>query len=157
MPTFRTQDGSTAYAEGWGLYAEWLAKEMPGTYKDPYSEYGRLMSEMWRAIRLVVDTGLHAKGWTEQQAVDYFRANSSVPAAAVKSEVQRYLVNPGQATAYKIGMIKIQDLRKKAEAELGDKFDIRGFHDTVLGGGAMPLDLLEKRVDRWIAEKKAAA
>ena len=157
IPKFRTQYNTTAYAEGWGLYSEWLAKEIPDTYKTDYAEFGRLMSEMWRAIRLVVDTGLHAKGWTEQQAIEYFTANSSVPAAAVKSEVQRYLVNPGQATAYKIGMIKIQDLRKKAEAELGDKFDIRGFHDTVLGGGAMPLDLLEKRVDRWIAEKKAAA
>jgi len=155
VPQFRTQYFSTAYAEGWGLYSEWLAKEMPGTYQDPYSEYGRLMSEMWRAIRLVVDTGLHAKGWTEQQAIDYFRANSSVPDAAIKSEVQRYLVIPGQATAYKVGMIKIQQLRKKAEAELGDKFDIRGFHDAVLGGGAMPLDLLEKRVDHWIAESKA--
>ncbi|WP_407353533.1 DUF885 domain-containing protein [Luteimonas sp. R10] len=155
VPTFRTQYSSTAYAEGWGLYSEWLAKEMPGTYEDPYSEYGRLTSEMWRAIRLVVDTGLHAKGWTEQQAVDYFSANSSIPSAAVRSEVQRYLIMPGQATAYKVGMIKIQELRRKAEAELGDSFDIRGFHDTVLGGGAMPLDLLERRVDQWIAEKKA--
>ncbi|AKC86759.1 DUF885 domain-containing protein [Pseudoxanthomonas suwonensis] len=157
VPTFRTQYRSTAYSEGWGLYSEWLAKEMPGTYQDPYSEYGRLMSEMWRAIRLVVDTGLHAKGWTEQQAIDYFRANSSVPDAAIQSEIRRYLVTPGQATAYKVGMIKIQELRRKAEAELGDRFDIRGFHDVILGGGAMPLDLLERRVDTWIAEKKAAA
>jgi uncharacterized protein (DUF885 family) len=156
VPTFRTQYGSTAYAEGWGLYSEALAKEMPGTYQDPYSEYGRLTSEMWRAIRLVVDTGMHAKGWTEQQAIDYFRANSSIPDAAIKSEVRRYLIMPGQATAYKIGMIKIQQLRKKAETELGAKFDIRGFHDAVLGGGAMPLDLLEKRVDLWIAAKKAS-
>ena len=156
VPTFRTQYGDTAYAEGWGLYAEWLAKEMPDTYQDPYSEYGRLMSEMWRAIRLVVDTGLHAKGWTEQQAVDYFRANSSVPDAAIKSEVQRYIVTPGQATAYKVGMIRIQQLRRKAEAELGPKFDIKGFHDAVLGGGAMPMDLLERRVDRWIAERRQA-
>ncbi len=155
VPTFRTQYDSTAYAEGWGLYAEALAKEMPGTYQDPYAEYGRLTSEMWRAIRLVVDTGLHAKGWTEQQAIDYFRANSSIPAAAIQSEVRRYLIMPGQATAYKIGMIKIQQLRRKAETELGAKFDIRGFHDTVLGGGAMPLDLLEKRVDLWIAAKQA--
>ncbi|RZA21003.1 MAG: DUF885 domain-containing protein [Lysobacteraceae bacterium] len=155
VPQFRTQYGSTAYAEGWALYAESLAKEMPGTYQTADAEYGRLMSEMWRAIRLVVDTGMHAKGWTEQQAIDYFRANSSVPDAAIKSEIQRYLVMPGQATAYKIGMIKIQQLRKKAETELGSKFDIRGFHDTVLGGGAMPLDLLEKRVDLWIAAKKA--
>ena len=157
VPTFRTQAFDTAYAEGWGLYSEWLAKEMPGTYQTPYSEYGRLMSEMWRAIRLVVDTGLHAQGWTEQQAVDYFRTNSSVPDAAIRSEVQRYLVNPGQATAYKVGMIRIQQLRKKAEAELGDKFDIRGFHDAVLGGGSLPLDLLERRVDGWIAQRKAAA
>ena len=155
VPTFRTQMFDTAYTEGWGLYSEWLAKEIPGTYQTPYSEYGRLMSEMWRAIRLVVDTGMHAKGWTEQQAVDYFRANSSVPDAAIRSEVQRYLVNPGQATAYKIGMIRMQELRRKAEAELGEAFDIRGFHDTLLGGGAMPLDLLEQRVDRWIASKKA--
>ena len=155
IPKFRTQQFTTAYTEGWGLYSEWLAKEMPDTYQTPYAEYGRLMSEMWRAIRLVVDTGLHAKGWTEQEAIDYFRANSSVPDAAIQSEVRRYLVNPGQATAYKIGMIKIQDLRRKAEAELGDAFDIRGFHDAVLGGGAMPLDLLEKRVDRWVQGEKA--
>ncbi len=155
VPVFRTQYGSTAYAEGWGLYSEALAKEMPGTYQDPYSEYGRLTSETWRAIRLVVDTGLHAKGWTEQQAIDYFRANSSIPDAAIKSEVRRYLIMPGQATAYKIGMIKIQQLRKKAETELGAQFDIRGFHDAVLGGGAMPLDLLEKRVDGWIVAAKA--
>ncbi|MFC3716245.1 DUF885 domain-containing protein [Luteimonas soli] len=158
IPKFRTQARTTAYSEGWGLYAEWLAKEMPGTYETPYSEYGRLMSEMWRAIRLVVDTGMHAKGWTEQQAVDYFRANSSVPDAAIKSEIQRYLVFPGQATAYKVGMIRIQELRRKAETELGDDFDIRGFHDAVLGGGALPLDLLERRVDGWIAgEKKTTA
>lgn len=157
VPKFRTQAGFTAYAEGWGLYSEWLAKEMPNTYQDPYSEFGRLSSEMWRAIRLVVDTGLHAKGWTEQQAVEYFDANSAVPLAAIKSEVRRYLIMPGQATAYKIGMIRIQQLRKKAETELGDKFDIKGFHDTVLGGGALPLTLLERRVDQWIAGKKAKA
>lgn len=155
VPKFRTQYNTTAYAEGWGLYAEWLAKEMPGTYQDPYSEFGRLSSEMWRAIRLVVDTGLHAKGWTEQQAVEYFDANSAVPRAAIESEVKRYLIMPGQATGYKVGMIRIQALRKKAETELGDKFDIKGFHDTVLGGGALPLTLLERRVDQWIAKEKA--
>lgn len=155
VPTFRTQQFHTAYTEGWGLYAEWLAKEMPDTYQDPYSDYGRLMSEMWRAIRLVVDTGMHAKGWTEQQAVDYFRENSSIPLTAIRSEVRRYLIMPGQATAYKVGMIRIQALRRKAESELGERFDIRGFHDTILGGGALPLDLLEQRVDRWIAQKKA--
>jgi uncharacterized protein (DUF885 family) len=155
VPKFRTQAGFTAYAEGWGLYSEWLAKQMPNTYQDPYSEFGRLSSEMWRAIRLVVDTGMHAKGWTEDQAVEYFDANSSIPQAAIRSEVQRYLIMPGQATAYKIGMIRIQALRSKAEAELGERFDIKGFHDAVLGGGALPLTLLERRVDEWIASRKA--
>lgn len=157
VPKFRTQAGFTAYAEGWGLYSEWLAKQMPGTYQDPYSEFGRLSSEMWRAIRLVVDTGLHSKGWTEQQAIDYFAANSAQPPAVIKSEVQRYLIMPGQATAYKVGMIRIQEMRRKAEAELGDKFDIKGFHDAVLGGGALPLPLLERRVDQWIASRKSSA
>lgn len=151
VPTFRTQANFTAYAEGWGLYSEILAKEMEGTYTDPYSDFGRLGSEIWRAIRLVVDTGLHAKGWTEDQAVEFFMANSAAPEAQARSEVRRYLVLPGQATSYKIGMIKIQELRKKAETALGDKFDIRGFHDTVLGGGALPLSVLEQRVDQWIA------
>lgn len=154
IPTFRTQAGFTAYAEGWGLYAEWLAKQMPGTYQDPYSEFGRLGSEMWRAIRLVVDTGLHAKGWTEQQAVDYCTANSDAPLTMARSEVQRYLVTPGQATAYKVGMIRIQQLRANAEAELGPRFDIKGFHDTVLGGGSLPLDLLERRVDQWVERQR---
>jgi len=156
VPEFRKQAGFTAYAEGWGLYSEWLAREMPGTYTDPYSEYGRLTSEMWRAIRLVVDTGLHAKGWTQQQAVDYFAENSSIPQEAIEAEVRRYITWPGQATAYKIGMIKIQELRAKAEAELGDDFDIRGFHDAILGGGALPLTLLERKIDQWIAEEKRA-
>ena len=150
VPTFRTQAGFTAYSEGWGLYSEWLAKEMPGTYQDPLSEFGRLGSEMWRAIRLVVDTGLHAQGWTEEQAVQYFRDNSSTTEGAARSEVRRYLVLPGQATSYKVGMLKIQELRRTAEEALGDDFDIRGFHDTVLGGGALPLAILEQRVDRWI-------
>ena len=151
VPTFRRQAGFTAYAEGWGLYAEWLAREMPGTYQDPYSRFGRLGSEMWRAIRLVVDTGLHAKGWSQQQAVDYFRENSATTEAQAQSEVRRYLVLPGQATSYKIGMLKIQELRRRAETALGSRFDIRAFHDTILGGGALPLTILEKRVDRWIA------
>ncbi len=155
VPQFRTQAGFTAYVEGWALYSEWLAKEMPGTYQDPYSEFGRLGSEMWRAIRLVVDTGLHAKGWTEQEAIDYFLENAAITEAQAKSEVQRYIVMPGQATSYKIGMIKIQELRALAEKELGDNFDIRRFHDTVLGGGALPLDILESRIQDWIAEEKA--
>ena len=154
VPTFRTQAGFTAYSEGWGLYSEWLATEMPGTYQDPYSRFGRLGSEMWRAIRLVLDTGLHSKNWTEQQAVDYFMANSAITEPQARSEVRRYMVLPGQATSYKIGMLKIQELRRKAEAALGPKFDIRAFHDTVLGGGALPLTILEKRVDRWIASQK---
>lgn len=157
VPTFRTQARFTAYIEGWALYSEWLAKEMPGTYEDPYSEFGQLSSEIWRAIRLVVDTGLHAKGWTEQEAVDYFDKNSPVPLTSIKSEIQRYLVIPGQATSYKIGMLKIQELRREAEAELGDAFDIKGFHDTVLGGGALPLELLERRVQRWVDSQKPAA
>tara|TARA_R110000868_G_scaffold1505_8_gene11815 strand:+ start:353 stop:2200 length:1848 start_codon:yes stop_codon:yes gene_type:complete len=154
IPTFRTQAGYTAYSEGWGLYSETLAKEMGG-YQDPYSEFGRLTSEIWRAIRLVVDTGMHSKGWTEEQAVTYFLENSSIPEAAVRSEVRRYLVNPGQATSYKIGMIKILELRARAKEQLGDKFDIRAFHDVVLGGGALPLGILEQRVDQWIAATKA--
>jgi len=152
VPTFRTQTRFTAYSEGWGLYSELLAKEM-GAYADPYSDFGRLTTEIWRAIRLVVDTGMHAKGWSEQDARQYFYDNSPIPEGAVKSEVRRYLVNPGQATAYKIGMLKIIELREKAEAELGYQFDIRGFHDTVLGGGAVPLHIMEQRVDHWIAEK----
>lgn len=154
VPEFRKQARFSAYSEGWGLYSEWLAREMPGTYTDPYSEYGRLTSEMWRAIRLVVDTGLHAKGWTQKQAVDYMAANSSIPLPAIEAEVRRYITWPGQATSYKIGMLKIQELRRNAEAELGDRFDIRGFHDAVLGGGALPLTLLERRVQHWVETKK---
>ncbi|GAB5459247.1 MAG: DUF885 domain-containing protein [Henriciella sp.] len=155
IPTFRTQVGFTAYVEGWALYSEWLAKQMPGTYEDSLSEFGRLGSEMWRAVRLVVDTGLHAKGWSEEQAVEYFLANTAAPETQARAEVKRYIVLPGQATSYKIGMLKIQDLRARAEAELGDAFDIRAFHDTVLGGGALPLTILERRVDAWIAEVQA--
>lgn len=155
IPTFRRQAGVGAYSEGWGLYSEWLAREMPGTYEDPYSEFGRLGSEIWRAIRLVVDTGLHAKGWTEEQAVQYFLDNSATTEAQARSEIRRYLVIPGQATSYKIGMLRIQEMRRRAETELGDRFDIRAFHDTILGGGALPLTILDQRVDRWIAEVKA--
>ena len=156
VPRFRTQAGFTAYVEGWGLYAEQLANEM-GAYQDPYSQIGRLSNELWRAIRLVTDTGLHAKGWTEQQADDYALANSPQAEATVRSEIRRYLVVPGQATAYKIGMQKFLDLRENARAALGDEFDIRGFHDTVLGGGSLPLALLEQRVDDWVASRKSAA
>lgn len=149
LPRFRTQARFTVYSEGWALYSEKLAKEM-GAYEDDYSDFGRLTTELWRAVRLVVDTGLHAKGWTEQEAVDYFKEHSPIAEEAIRAEVQRYLVMPGQATAYKVGMQRIQDLRAKAEEELGEHFDIKAFHDTVLGGGALPLHLLERRVDRWI-------
>jgi uncharacterized protein (DUF885 family) len=155
IPKFRTQYNATAYAEGWALYTEILAKEMGGFYADPYSDMGRLNNEMWRAVRLVVDTGIHAKGWTEEQAVKYFMDNSPTPEAAIRSEIRRYFVWPGQATSYKIGMIKIQQLRGLAQKELGDKFTMAGFHDTVLSGGALPLPVLEARVKRWIDKVKA--
>jgi len=154
VPVFRTQARFTAYSEGWALYSEQLAKEM-GAYQNPYSDFGRLITEMWRAVRLVVDTGLHSKGWNEQQAIDYFLEKTPIAQGAVISEVRRYIVWPGQATAYKIGMIKILELRSNAQKELGDKFDIRAFHDTVLGGGALPLSVLEKRVNNWVNTVKA--
>ena len=156
VPQFQTQIGYSAYSEGWGLYSERFAKEIPGTYADPYSDFGRLSSELWRAIRLVVDTGVHSKGWTEDQAIEYFTANSPQNMETVRNEVRRYLVWPGQATSYKIGMNRILDLRAEAERELGDRFDIRAFHDAVLGGGSLPLPLLERRVRNWIAATKAA-
>jgi uncharacterized protein (DUF885 family) len=149
VPTFRTQIGFTAYIEGWALYSESLAREM-GAYQDPYSNFAALGAEIWRAIRLVVDTGLHAQGWTEEQAVQYFIENSPISEGQIRSEVERYLVMPGQATSYKVGMIRIQALRRRAESELGDRFDIRGFHDVVLGGGALPLSILDRRVAAWI-------
>lgn len=155
VPKFRTQMGFNAYVEGWALYSEALAKEM-GQYKNPYYDFGRLVNEIWRAIRLVTDTGLHAKGWTEADAIKYFSENSSIAPGAIQAEVRRYMVIPGQATGYKIGMLKIQELRKLAETELGDKFDLKAFHDTILGGGALPLDILEKVVKEWIAEVKGS-
>lgn len=156
LPKFRTQYGYTAYSEGWGLYSEKLAKEM-GFDADPYNDFGRLSGEIWRAIRLVVDTGMHAKGWSEEQAVAYFKANSAQPEAAIRSEIQRYLVTPGQATSYKIGMIRIQAMREEAKAALGDRFDIRAFHDVVLGGGGLPLPVLEARVRRWVERTATGA
>lgn len=154
LPKFRTQYGYGAYSEGWGLYSEKLAKEM-GFDTDPYNDFGRLSGEIWRAIRLVVDTGIHAKGWTQKQAEDYFLANSAQPAQAIRSEIERYILGPGQATSYKIGMIAIQKLRDEARAALGDKFDYRTFHDAVLGGGALPIPVLEAKVRRWIEKQKA--
>lgn len=155
VPKFRTQMGFNAYVEGWALYSEALAKEM-GQYKNPYYDFGRLVNEIWRAIRLVTDTGLHAKGWTEADAIKYFSENSSIAPGAIQAEVRRYMVIPGQATGYKIGMLKIQELRKLAETELGEKFDLKAFHDVVLGGGALPLDILEKVVKEWIEEVKGS-
>ena len=157
VPTFRTQARFTAYSEGWGLYSEKLAKEMPNTFTTINSDFGRLGSEIWRAIRLVVDSGMHSKGWTEDQAVEYFSQNSPAPLETIRTEVQRYLVWPGQATSYKVGMIFIQKLRANAEEALGDKFDIRGFHDAVLDGGALPLDMLEEKIQAWVdAELESA-
>lgn len=153
VPQFRTQAGFTAYIEGWALYSELLSKEM-GAYNNPYSDFGRLITEMWRAIRLVVDTGLHSKGWSEMQARQYFYDNSPIAEGQVISEVRRYLVWPGQATAYKMGMLKIMELRAEAKQKLGDKFDIRGFHDAVLGGGAVPLPVLERVINDWIDSQK---
>lgn len=154
IPNFRKYLYINAYQEGWGLYCEKLAKEM-GAYQDPYSDFGRLTTEIWRAIRLVIDTGLHSKGWTEEQSVKYFIDNSPAAEGQIRAEVQRYIIMPGQATGYKIGMIKMEELRKRAEARLGSKFDIRGFHDTILGRAQMPLDVLDQRINRWIAEQKA--
>ncbi len=154
IPTFRTQARFTAYSEGWALYSEKLAKEMPNTFTDLHSDFGRLGSEIWRAIRLVVDSGMHSKKWSEQQAIDFFSANSPAPLETIRTEIRRYMVWPGQATSYKVGMIKIQQLREKAETELGDKFDIRAFHDTVLGGGALPMSMLDRKVSAWIDSQK---
>lgn len=154
VPAFRGQYGYGAYIEGWGLYVERLAKEV-GFYKDPYSDFGRLGREIWRAIRLVVDTGIHAKGWSEAQALEFYSSNSPQPIGKIRSEIRRYFVNPGQATSYKVGMVKILELRDEARRDLGAKFDLKGFHDTVLGAGALPLGVLETRVRRWTASRKA--
>ncbi|UUZ51778.1 DUF885 domain-containing protein [Massilia sp. B-10] len=155
QPEFRKYAFYTAFVEGWALYSEELGTEL-GFFKDPYSYYGHLQSEMLRAIRLVVDTGLHSKKWSRQQVVDYFHAHSNTAEVEVQSETDRYIVWPGQALGYKIGQLKIMELRESAKAQLGDKFDIRGFHDTVLGNGALPLNVLEERVKEWIASRKAA-
>ncbi len=151
LPKFRRFDGFTAFVEGWALYAERLGLEV-GFYQDEYSNFGRLSYEMWRACRLVVDTGIHALGWTRQQAIDFMAANTALTLLNITNEVDRYISWPGQALAYKIGELKIRELRARAEQELGPGFDLREFHDLVLGNGALPLDLLETMVDGWIAE-----
>jgi uncharacterized protein (DUF885 family) len=155
LPAWRRWDVYAVFSEGWGLYAESLGYEL-GLYKDPYSKFGALDNEMWRAIRLVVDTGLHAKGWTRQQAVDYCRANSAKTERVIENEVDRYIVSPGSVPAYKIGELKIRELRRYAERELGPKFDVRAFHDQILGSGQLPLDVLERNVKGWVEAQKPA-
>lgn len=151
MPNFRKYSGFTAFTEGWGLYSESLGYEM-GFYQDPYSRFGALTYDMWRAVRLVVDTGMHYKGWTRQQAIDFFKDNAAKTEADIINEIDRYIIWPGQALAYKIGQLKILELRAKAEQALGSDFDIRAFHDALLGGGALPLEVLEIQMDRWLAD-----
>ena len=154
MPNFRRYSGFTAFVEGWGLYSESLGYDL-GLYKDPYSRFGALTYDMWRAVRLVVDTGIHYKGWTRQQAIDFFKDNAAKTEHDIVNEIDRYIVMPGQALAYKIGQLKILSLRASAEAALGDDFDVRDFHDALLGAGALPLDILQQRMDDWIAEQLA--
>ncbi|MGA3081810.1 MAG: DUF885 domain-containing protein [Terracidiphilus sp.] len=154
VPAFRKYEDYTSYVEGWALYSERLGKDV-GFYQDPYSDYGRLDADMWRAIRLVVDTGVHSQHWTRQQMVDYFHEHSSLDETTVQSEVDRYIAWPGQALAYKIGQMKILELRDRAKKALGDRFDLRAFHDEVLDAGALPLDVLSDRIDGWIAGQKA--
>jgi uncharacterized protein (DUF885 family) len=153
LPMFRRFSSDTAYIEGWGLYAEYLGYEM-GIYKDPVARFGALDAELWRAIRLVTDTGIHFKGWTRQQTIDYMLANSPSEMTRAVSEAERFAAIPGQALAYKIGQLKIVELRKRAEKALGAKFDVKAFHDEVLKDGAIPLDVLEAKIDRWIASRK---
>jgi uncharacterized protein (DUF885 family) len=154
VPTFRKQASYTAFEEGWALYSERLGKEV-GFYQDPYSDYGRLEADTWRAIRLVVDTGIHTQHWTRQQMVDYFHDHSAMDETTIQTEVDRYIGWPGQALAYKIGQMKILELRERAKKALGEKFDLRAFHDQVLDAGALPLDVLSDRIDRWIAQQKS--
>jgi uncharacterized protein (DUF885 family) len=150
LPRFRRYGGISAYGEGWGLYSEWLGLEA-GFYTDPYSNFGRLTYEMWRACRLVVDTGLHALGWTRQQTLDYLAANTALSRHEIRTETDRYISWPGQALAYKMGELKIKELRRKAEEALGPRFDVREFHDVILGSGPVPLPVLEQLVADWIA------
>jgi uncharacterized protein (DUF885 family) len=153
IPKFRKYSGYGAFTEGWALYAEQLAKEM-GFYVDPYHNFGRLQNELWRSVRLVLDTGIHAKKWSRQQSIDYFRKNTPLSEGDIVTEVERFFVNPGQALGYKIGMLKILELRDRARKELGDDFDIREFHDSIIGAGSLPLTILERQVDQYISAFK---
>ena len=153
LPSFRKYGGYGAFTEGWALYAEQLAKEM-GFYSDPYRNFGRLQNELWRSARLVLDTGIHAKRWTREEAIDYFRDNTPLSEGDIVTEVERFFVNPGQALGYKMGLIKILDLRERAQSELGSAYDIREFHDAVIGAGSLPLQLLERQVERYIASRR---
>ena len=155
LPTFRSLVPFTAYVEGWALYTEWFTKEMGLYANDPYGDLGRLQAEMFRAVRLVVDTGIHAKHWTREQAIAYMVGKTGMAESGVVSEIERYIVNPGQACAYKVGMLKIRELRARAQQALGPKFDNKKFHDVVLGNGALPLEILEQLVDEWIAKSKS--
>jgi len=155
LPKFRLHGlGFNAYTEGWALYAEQLGKDA-GLYQDPVSDYGRLSSELFRAVRLVVDTGIHSKGWTREQVVEFFRKSGAVDEPTIQSETDRYIAWPAQALSYKLGKLKFRELRERARTELGAKFDIRTFHDAMINGGTLPLDLLEARTDKWIAEQKS--
>jgi uncharacterized protein (DUF885 family) len=156
VPEFRKFEHYTAYTEGWAFYAEHLGKDV-GLYQDPYSDYGRLEGDVWRAIRLVVDTGVHSQGWTRDQMVQYFRDHSNIDEPSIQAEVDRYIAWPSQALAYKIGQLKILELRDRAKKALGDKFDIRAFHDQVIDSGALPLDVLDARIDAWIASQTSAS
>jgi uncharacterized protein (DUF885 family) len=155
LPKFRQHGGNSGYVEGWALYAEQLGKEI-GFYQDPFSDYGRLSSELFRAVRLVVDTGIHSQGWTRDQVVAFFRQSGAVDEPTIQAETDRYIAWPAQALAYKLGQLKFRELRERARTELGPKFDLRSFHDEMLSGGVLPLDLLESRTDSWIQAQKSA-